>query len=95
MIFGKVIGTVVSTKRSDDIPGAKYLLIESCNQRAEPRENYLVALDALSAGVGELIILSQGSSARQTAISYKKPVDAIVVGIVDLVDERGELVFKK
>ena len=95
MVLGRVAGTVVSTRRSDNIRGAKYLLVEICNQEGKGRGDFLVALDALGAGPDELIILSQGSSARQTQISFKKPVDAIVVGIVDLIDEWGEVVFRK
>ncbi len=95
MIFGKVVGTVVATQRSDRIKGAKYLLVERCSARCEPKGDYHVALDALDAGVGEMVLIAQGSSARQTEISYQKPIDAIVTGIVDLVDERGEVVFRK
>ncbi len=95
MIFGTIAGTVVSTKRSDHIRGAKYLLIETCTCRGKGKGTYLVVLDTLGAGEGELVILSQGSSARQTEISKNKPVDAIVVGIVDVVDEQGKVVFRK
>jgi len=49
----------------------------------------------MGAGSGEMVIISQGSSARQTEISDKKPVDAIVAGIVDLIDEQGEIVYRK
>jgi microcompartment protein CcmK/EutM len=95
MIFAKVAGTVVATHRADDIPGAKYLLVERCSHRGESRGNYLVALDVVNSGVGELVMVSQGSSCRQTQVSNKKPVDALICGIVDLVNERGEIVFRK
>ena len=95
MIFGRVAGTVVSTERCDGIKGAKYLLVELCSHRAEGRDNYLVVLDTMGAGSGEMVIISQGSSARQTEISNKKPVDAIVAGIVDLIEEQGEIVYRK
>ena len=95
MIFAVVVGTIVATQRSDSIRGAKYLLVERCTERGEPRGDYHVALDALDAGTGEMVLIAQGSSARQTEISHQRPIDAIVTGIVDLVDERGELVFRK
>jgi microcompartment protein CcmK/EutM len=95
MIFARVVGTVVATQRSDELPGAKYLLVEQVSHRGEPRRDYLVALDGVGAGVGELVMVAQGPSARQMAISDKKPVDALISGIVDLVDERGEIVYRK
>ena len=95
MIFATVAGTVVSTRRSDSITGAKYLLVEQCTHRGEPRGEFLVALDELGAGPGEMVLVSQGSSARQTPASDKKPIDAVVAGLVDLVEERGEIVYRK
>jgi microcompartment protein CcmK/EutM len=95
MLFGKVEGTVVSTKKEDSITGTKYLLVRICNHRGEPVEGYVVALDLVGAGTGELIVLAQGSSARQTERTYQKPIDAVIAGIVDLVEENGKTVFKK
>jgi len=95
MIFAEVVGTVVATRRVDAISGAKYLLVEQCSHRGEPRGRYNVALDVVDAGVGELVMISQGSSCRQTEVSDRKPVDALICGIVDLVDEQGEVVFRK
>jgi len=95
MIIGRVVGTVVSVNRSDEISEARYLLVEQCNQKIKGTKNYHVVLDALGAGEGEIVIVSQGSSARQTRISNNKAVDAIVTGIVDLIEEKGELVYRK
>jgi microcompartment protein CcmK/EutM len=95
MIFARVAGTVVATRRSDQLPGAKYLLVELCDQRGRGRKDYLVALDGIGAGTGELVMVTQGPSARQMQFSDKKPVDALISGIVDLVDENGEVVFRK
>jgi ethanolamine utilization protein EutN len=95
MIFARVVGTVVATQRSDDLVGAKYLLVELVSHKGEPRHDYLVALDGVGAGVGELVMVTQGPSARQMTISDKKPVDALISGIVDLVDERGTVVYRK
>jgi microcompartment protein CcmK/EutM len=95
MIFARVAGTVVATRRADAIAGARYLLVEQCSHRGEGRGRYLVALDVVDAGIGELVMISQGSSCRQTAVSDRKPVDALICGIVDLVDERGRVAFRK
>jgi len=95
MIFGRVVGTVVSTKNSQDIGGAKYLLVRVCSPCGEPREGYLVALDLVGSGAGETVVIAQGSSSRQTDATYQKPVDAVIAGIVDMVEEDGSVVFRK
>ena len=95
MIFAQVVGTVVATRREDGISGAKYLLVQQCSHRGEARGRYHVALDVVDAGVGEMVMIAQGSSCRQTDLSDRKPVDALVCGIVDLVDEQGQIVYRK
>ena len=95
MIFGTVAGTVVASVKSGSLPAAKYLLVRTCDQTGAPGKDWHVALDDLGAGPGELVILSQGSSARQTALTDKAPVDVVVVGIVDRIDEQGKSVYAK
>ena len=95
MIFGMVAGTVVSTKKSDSITGTKYLVVHLCTHREKLKKSYVVALDLVGAGMGEMVIIAQGSSARQTDLTYQKPIDAVIVGIVDLVEEEGVIVFRK
>jgi len=95
MIFGKIVGTVVSTQIDEGIKGKKCLLAQTCNHKGETGGNYLVAVDLVGAGVEEVVIISQGSSARQTEITHQKPIDCIIVGIVDMVEERNKIVFKK
>ena len=95
MIFGKTVGTVVSTARSDEIDGAKFLLVRQCSYKGELKNNYLVALDAVQAGPGEMVLVAQGSSCRQTENTYQKPVDALIIGIVDSIEERGNIVCRK
>ena len=72
-----------------------FLLVEQCSTRGEPKGDYVVALDAMGAGIGEMVLVSQGPSARQASISDKKPIDALVCAVVDMVDERGTVVFRK
>jgi microcompartment protein CcmK/EutM len=95
MILGKVVGTVVSEKRADQIEAPRYLLIDQCDQQGTRKNDFLVALDMISAGYGEMVLLSQGSAARQTTITDNRPMDAVVIGIVDLIDEQGNIVYKK
>ena len=95
MIFGKIVGTVVSTQIDEGIKGKKCLLAQICNHKGEVDDNYLVAVDLVGAGVEEMVIISQGSSARQTEVTHQKPVDCVIVGIVDMVEEHNKIVFKK
>jgi microcompartment protein CcmK/EutM len=95
VILARVAGTVVATRRSDGVPGARFLLVELCSQRGVARGEYVVALDDVGAGPGELIMVSQGPSARQTSRTHQKAVDALVSGIVDEVEVGGETTFHK
>ncbi len=95
MVLGIVRGTVVASQRSDEIIGARYLLVELCKTGGEGTGKFIVALDDIGAGNGEMVLLSQGSSSRQTEISKNKAVDAIIVGIVDTVYESGNVTYRK
>jgi microcompartment protein CcmK/EutM len=95
MIFAKVAGTIISTKKSDTTEGTKYLLLQLCNQREDLKDSYVVALDLVGAGPGEMVIIAQGSSARQTKGTFEKPIDAVIAGIVDLIEENSRVVFRK
>lgn len=95
MILAKVAGTVVADRRSDSIDGGRFLLTESCGPGGEPAGDYLIAIDPLGAGIGELVLVSQGSSARQTELTDRKPIDAVIVGIVEIVEESGSVVYRK
>jgi len=95
MNFGIVAGSVVSDTKSESLPAAKYLLVQGCDQTGKLKDDYLVAIDEMGAGAGEMVLVSQGSSARQTESTDKKPIDAVVIGIVDLIDEHGKIAYKK
>ncbi|MBE0663044.1 MAG: EutN/CcmL family microcompartment protein [Bacteroidales bacterium] len=95
MILGKVVGSVVSTDISIDIEGARYLLVQKCNQKGEAKSDFLVALDLVSAGYNEIVMISESTSARETTLTQNKPVDAIIVGIIDMIDENNEIVYRK
>lgn len=95
MIFGKVTGTVVCSARNDGIEGARYLLIDRADQSGNGKGDYLVALDLLGAGREELVLIAEGSPSRETPLTADKPFDALVVGIVDLVDEDEKIIYRK
>lgn len=95
MILGKVKGTVVSTKKNINIKGAKFLLVDKCNTKGEPKGDFVVALDLVGAGNDELVMISQSTSARETPMTKNKPIDAVIVGIIDVIDEYDEVVYRK
>ncbi|HRS53372.1 MAG TPA: EutN/CcmL family microcompartment protein [Bacteroidales bacterium] len=95
MNLAKVVGTVVSTTVSIEIDGARYLLVEKTNHYGSPKGDFLVALDLVGANYGELVMISESSSARDTLTTINKAVDAIIVGIIDLIDENDNIIYKK
>ena len=95
MILANVVGTVVGTRRSDGLPDARYLLVDPCSHDGQGKGGHLVALDMVGSGVGEMVMVAQGSSTRQTHRTNNNPMDAIIVGIVDLIDENGQVVYRK
>ena len=93
MTIGRVRGTVVASRRSDGVEAATWLLVEECDQRGEGRGEYLVALDMVGADRGQVVLLTQGSSCRWTYRTDDRPVDTLVVAIVDEIDQSGEVVY--
>jgi microcompartment protein CcmK/EutM len=95
MNLGKVVGTIVTHSRNDRMNGPRYLLIARADQFGNKREDYLVALDNLGAGYDELVMVTEGSPARETPATINKPCDALIVGIIDVIEERGKIVYRK
>jgi len=86
VILGKVIGTVWSTRKDENLVGMKFQIVRHQNLDYTPKDNFIVAVDSVGAGVGEVVLLAQGSSARQTVLTKNKPVDAVIMAIVDKLD---------
>ena len=95
MLLAQVLGTVVATRKDPALVGLKLLLTREVDAGFKPTGNYVVAADAVGAGADEIVLLAQGSSARMTEASRDKPVDAVIVGIVDTVEIDGRDVFLK
>lgn len=95
MNLGKVIGTVVSTRKDPKLEGLKLLLLEPTDPTGKPKGNCLVAVDSVGAGKGEVVLYCSGSSARQTDPTQGKPVDAVIMAIVDEVEAGGEVTYQK
>ena len=86
MILGRVIGTVWSTRKDENLVGSKFLIVRQVDLDYTPQKSTVVAVDSVGAGVGEIVLIAQGSSARQTDITKNKPVDAVIMAIVDKLD---------
>ena len=95
MIFARVTGNVVCTQKDEKLVGAKLMVVQPVDLAGAAKGNPLVAVDAVGAGDGELVLLVQGSSARQTARTQGHPVDAVIFAIVDTVEQGGKVVFNK
>jgi ethanolamine utilization protein EutN len=99
MFLARVEGSVVATKKDAALSGRKLLLLrpqlvdEKDPSRFRPGVNTIVAVDSLGAGVGELVMFCQGSSARLAPSLKDAPVDAVIIGIVDTVDVLGKQVY--
>ncbi len=86
MKLGKVIGTVWSTRKDENLVGMKFLIVEDLNLDYTPKGSTTVCVDSVGAGVGEVVLYASGSSARQTVITKNRPVDAVIMAIVDKLD---------
>jgi ethanolamine utilization protein EutN len=86
MFLGRVIGTVWSTKKDENLVGAKFLIVRELSLELKDKERFVVAVDSVGAGEGEVVLVATGSSSRMTSFTKDKPVDAVIMGIVDKLD---------
>jgi len=86
MLIGKVIGNVWSTRKSDDLVGCKFMIVEPCEYDGHSRAYPVIAVDQIGAGVGETVLVVSGSSARVSFGTGNQPIDHVIVGVVDEVD---------
>ncbi len=99
MILGRIVGTVVSTRKDPRLEGKKLLIVKPVSPQGQDEAGYVIAVDAVGAGYRETVLIVAGSSARMAAECKDRPVDAAIIGIVDTVmlDEArdGELAAAK
>jgi len=86
LFLGKVVGTVWSTKKDENLVGAKFLIVKQLDLNLKEKDNFVVAVDSVGAGEGEVVLVATGSSSRQTEFTKNKPVDAVIMAIVDKLD---------
>jgi ethanolamine utilization protein EutN/carbon dioxide concentrating mechanism protein CcmL len=95
MLIGKVVGSVVATQKDEKLANLKLLVVQVHDQKNAPRDQYVVAVDSVRAGVGDMVLYATGSSARQTALTDGRPCDAVVMAVVDSWDLGGQNVYEK
>ena len=93
--MGKVVGTIVATRKDEKLVGTKLQIVRRTDLTGKEEDGFVVAVDSVGAGVGELVLYARGSSARQTTITAERPVDAVIMAIVDLVELEGNVVYEK
>jgi microcompartment protein CcmK/EutM len=95
VLICKVTGTLVATRKEPTLEGLKLLVVRPCDVKGEPIGASLIAADAVGAGLGEVVLIAQGSSARQTVATKERPVDAVIMAIVDTLVVGDSVTFEK
>ncbi len=95
MLLGKVVGTLVATRKESTLDGLKFLVLKQLDIEGQETGGYRVAADAVGAGVGEVVLYATGSSARQTKLTDKRPCDAVIMAIVDVLEVDGVVKYDK
>ena len=95
MLLGRVVGTVVASRKEPSLNGLKLLVVRQMDVEGKESGAYVVAVDAVGAGLGEVVMFASGSSARQTEVTDKRPCDAVIMAIVDEWDVNGQTRFRK
>jgi len=95
VLLGRVAGTLVSTKKESSMEGLKFLVVRTLDVDSKETGQFVVAADAVGAGVDEVVLVAQGSSARQTEATRDRPCDAVIMGIVDTWEVGGEERYHK
>ncbi len=95
MLLGKVVGTLVATRKDEKLEGLRFMVVKQVDIENQETGGYVVAADAVGAGVGELILYATGSSARQTVLTDRRPCDAVIMAIVDTWEVEGQVKYIK
>jgi ethanolamine utilization protein EutN/carbon dioxide concentrating mechanism protein CcmL len=92
MKMGRVVGAVVASRKDEKLQGLKLLVVQNLDLELGNERGYVVAADAVGAGAGEVVLYATGSSARQTTRTDGRPVDAVIMAIVDEYDVGGAVI---
>ena len=95
MNIGKVVGTLVSTHKESSLEGLRLMVVNIVDTEGKETGASVIAADAVGSGPGEMVLLAAGSSARQTTVTEHRPVDAVIMAIVDSWDVGDKIKYKK
>lgn len=95
MLIGKVVGSVVATRKDEKLATQKLLVVQVHDQNNKPKDQYVVAVDSVGAGNDDMVLYATGSSARQTTLTENRPCDAVIMAVVDSWDLGGANVYEK
>lgn len=95
MQIALVIGSTVATIKDEMLHGRKLLLVRVADETGAPAGPPQVAVDTVSAGAGDLVLVTAGSSARLTALTQHAPVDLVIVGVIDSLEVGGQITYRK
>jgi len=95
MRIAKVVGVTISTMKQEKLHGRKLLVVRETDESGKVTGKPLVAVDVVQAGVGDLVLIAQGSAARQTDQTDKSPVDTVIMAVIDSLEVDGDVTFRK
>ncbi len=95
MLIARVVGLVVSTIKHKALIGSKLLVVRETDANGKPTGMPRVAIDVVDAGEGDLVLVVEGSAARQTNFTRGQPVDSLIVGIIETIQLNREITFRK
>ncbi len=90
-----IVGTVIATMKDERLRGRKLLLAREADLSGKPNGGLFVAVDTVDAGKGDLVVVTEGSGARETDFTLGLPVDAVIVAVIDSLETGGEVTFRK
>lgn len=95
MRIAKVVGVTISTMKQEKLHARKLLVVRETDETGEVVGKPIVAVDVVDAGVGDLVLIAQGSAARQTEMTDRSPVDAVIMAVIDSLEVDGDVTFRK
>jgi microcompartment protein CcmK/EutM len=95
MLLGRVVGTLVATRKEPSLEGLKFLVLKQLDIDGKATSGYRVAADAIGAGMGEVVLFATGSAARQTEMTEGRPCDGVIMAIVDTLEVNGDVTYDK
>ncbi len=95
MKLGRIVGTVVASQKDPKLEGMRLMLVEDISLELQAKPSFVVAVDSVGAGEGEIVLYASGSSARMTEMTQNRPIDATIMAIVDTLALEHKVIYDK